>query len=217
VSESISLETVKEISQILANLATTLVAIAAAFWFFRSRRFSKRVEFNAEFQVYESGDPDNSILQVTLLLDNKGEVEHHCGTLAFEVVEMRPDGRAVCKPEEGFVYRSGNIVDEKTVYYYVRPGVCHGIAKEISVPSRVKLTKVSAFFIYSEKRLDIKTDEPLLDQRFQVPDWTYLERIVGLKTARDLLFASDGKSEPAVMRRRDSRNTGSPHPSSDGG
>jgi tellurite resistance protein TehA-like permease len=61
------LGTIKDVSQILANAATILVAVAAAFWFFRSRRYSRRVEFNVEFNVYESGDPEAKILQVNLM------------------------------------------------------------------------------------------------------------------------------------------------------
>ncbi len=172
--KSVSFDAMKEISQIVANLATTLVAIAAAFWFFMSRRFSKRVEFNAEFQVYESGDPDKSVLQVTLLLDNKGQVEHHCGTVAFEAVEIRSDGTPIYDPKHGFVYQCGNIVEAEAEYYYVRPGVCHGIAKVISVPTRVKLLRVSAFFIYSTDRLKIETGPHMMAERFPLRDWTYL-------------------------------------------
>jgi hypothetical protein len=103
------LGTIKDMSQILANAATILVAVAAAFWFFRSRRYSKRVEFNVEFAVFESSDPRYKILQVTLMLDNKGQVEHHCFTLAYEVVEMRADGTSVSdRSEGGFIFRSGN-------------------------------------------------------------------------------------------------------------
>jgi hypothetical protein len=175
------LEIAKSISQIVANAATTLVAVAAAFWFFFSRRFSKRVEFDAEFQLYESGDPDTSILQVTLLLDNKGQVEHQCYTLAFEVVELRPNGTSVSDPSEGFVYRSGNIVERTAGYYYVRPGVCQRIVKTLSVPTRVKLAKVRAFFAYSANRLEIDLAKPTLPQRLALPDWTSLVRVVDLK------------------------------------
>jgi hypothetical protein len=175
------LETTKVISQIAANTATILVALAAAFWFFFSRGFAKRVEFNAEFQLYESGDPNTNILQVTLLLDNKGQVEHHCYTLAFEVVEMRPDGTSVSDPSKGFVYRSGNIVEADAGYYYVRPGVCQRIVKTLSIPTRVKLAKVRAFFTYSANRLEIDTAKPTLPQRLKLPDWTSLVRVVDLK------------------------------------
>jgi hypothetical protein len=179
------LDTAKAISQVVANAATTLVAVAAAFWFFFSRRFAKRVEFDAEFQLYESGDPDTSILQVTLLLDNKGQVEHHCYTLAFEVVELRPDGTSVSDSSEGFVYRSGNIIERAAVYYYVRPGVRQRIVKTLSVPTRVKLAKVRAFFTYSANRLEIDRAQPTLPQRLALPDWTSLERVVDLKSSHD--------------------------------
>jgi hypothetical protein len=175
------LDTAKTISQIVANAATTLVAVAAAFWFFLSRRFSKRVEFDAEFQLYESGDPETSILQVTLLLDNKGHVEHHCYTLAFEVAEMLPDGTSVSDKNKGFVYRSGNVVERDAVYYYVRPGVRQRIVKTLSVPTRVKLAKVRAFFTYSASRLEIDPEQPTLPQRLALPDWTSLVRVVDLR------------------------------------
>ena len=175
------LDTAKVSTQILANVATTLVALAAAFWFFISRRFSKRVEFDAEFQVYESGDPETSILQVTLLLENKGDVEHHCYTLAFEVVEMLPDGTSVSDKSKGFVYRSGNIVERDAVYYYVRPGVCQRIVKTLTVPARVKLAKLRAFFTYSANRLPIDPEQPTLPQRLALPDWTSLVRVVDLR------------------------------------
>jgi hypothetical protein len=157
------------------------VAVAAAFWFFLARSFSKRVEFDAEFQLYESEDPKRSIFEVTLLLDNKGQVEHQCYTLAFEVVEMRPDGTSISDPSEGFVYRSGNIVERDAVYYYVRPGVCQRIVKTLSVPTRVKLAKVRAFFTYSANRLEIDPAKPTLPQRLAVPDWISLVRVVDLK------------------------------------
>src|SRR5215475_4534307 len=142
------LGTIKDVSQILANAATILVAVAAAFWFFRSRRYSKRVEFNVEFNVFESGDPKSKILQLNLMLDNKGQVEHHCYILAYEVAEMRADGTCVADKKEGFIFRSGNIVEKDAEYYYVRPGVCQRIVTTIPVPNTVKLAKVRAFFTY---------------------------------------------------------------------
>lgn len=176
------LDTAKAISQIVANAATTLVAGAAAFWFFLSRRFSKRVEFDVEFQLFESGDPKTSILQVTLLLENKGYVEHRLYTLAFEVVEMLPDGTSVSDPSKGFVYRSGNVVEPEAIYYYVRPGVRQRFVKALSVPTQVKLAKVRAFFTYSANRLEIDPAKPTLPQRLVLPDWTALVRVVDLKS-----------------------------------
>jgi hypothetical protein len=176
------LDTAKAISQIAANAATTLVAGAAAFWFFFSRRFSKRVEFDAEFQLFESGDPETNILQVALLLENKGYLEHRLYTLAFEVVEMLPDGTSVSNPNMGFVYRSGNVVELEAVYYYVRPGVRQRFVKALRVPARVKLAKVRAFFTYSANRLKIDLTKPTLPQRLVLPDWTALVRVVDLKS-----------------------------------
>jgi hypothetical protein len=170
--------TIKDVGQILANAATVLVAVAAAYWFFRSRRYSKRVEFNVEFDVFESGDPKSKILQVNLVLDNKGQVEHHCYTLAYEVVEMRADGSSVTDKSEGFVFRSGNIVAEKAGY--VRPGVCQRIVTTVHVPANVKLAKVRAFFTYSHKRLEFDPDKPIMPQWLDEDDWTALVRVVDL-------------------------------------
>jgi hypothetical protein len=174
------LEITKLVTQIAANVATVLVAAAAAFWFFLSRRYSKRVEFDIEFHVYECGD-QNRILQVTLLLDNKGFTEHRCYTLAFEVAEMLPEGRTISDPSHGFLYRSGNIVELKAGYYYVRPGVCQRIVRTLTVPKRVKLCKVRAFFTYSANRLEIDCTRPTLPQRLARPDWTSLVRMVDLE------------------------------------
>jgi len=176
------LGTIKDVSQILANAATILVAVAAAFWFFRSRRYSKRVEFNVEFNVFESGDPKSKILQLNLMLDNKGQVEHHCYILAYEVAEMRADGTCVADKKEGFIFRSGNIVEKDAEYYYVRPGVCQRIVTTIPVPNTVKLAKVRAFFTYRLEGPKIDPDQPLMPQRFKRNDWTALVRIVDLAT-----------------------------------
>jgi hypothetical protein len=177
--------------QKLANAATILVAVAAAFWFFRSRRYSRRVEFNVEFNVYESGDPEAKILQVNLMLDNKGQVEHHCYILAYEVVEMRPDGTCVSGEKEGeFVFRSGNLVEENAKYYYVRPGVCQRIVTTLRVPNTVKLAKVRAFFTYLNEGPEIDRSRPLMPQRFDRDDWTALVRVVDLDPGGDALSAA---------------------------
>ncbi len=188
------LETIRAISQVIANAATALVATAAAFWFFFSRRFAKRVQFDAEFKIFKTGNPDNRLLEVMLLLDNKGQVEHYCYTLAFEVVEIGPDGRSVPDSNSGFIYRSGNIVEREAVYYYVRPGVCQRIVKTVVVPAHVKLVKVRAFFTYYAKRLEISRKEPTLEQRLQREDWTSLVRVVSL----DSEIAVKDQSRPSA-------------------
>src|SRR5262249_13977601 len=86
-------------------------------------------------------------------------------------------------PAEGFVYRSGNIVEREAVYYYVRPGVCQRIVKTLCVPKKLNLAKVRAFFTYSANRLEIDTEKPTLPQRLVLPDWTSLVRVVDLKSS----------------------------------
>jgi hypothetical protein len=175
-----SLADVKAFAQIAANIATVAAAIAAAYWFYWSGRSSRRVEFDANFSVYKCINPEFKVLQVAFLLDNKGQVEHRCYTLAFEVVELDPDGRAISDSSEGFVFRSGNIVDQKAAYYYVRPGVCQRIVHVVSVPAHLKLAKVRAFFTYARQRIDIDPTKPTLSQRDGLPDWTSLVRVVDL-------------------------------------
>jgi hypothetical protein len=172
----------KTIAQILANLTTVGAAAAAAWWFFFSGRVSRRVEFNVDLDVFESGDPKRRILQVTFLLDNKGFVEHQCYTLAFEVVEMRSDGTSASASDqsEGFVFRSGNVVERDAQYYYVRPGVCQRIVHTVSVPAEVELAKVRAFFTYFPNRLEIDRNKPTMPQRLVQDDWTSLVRVADL-------------------------------------
>jgi hypothetical protein len=182
-------DTVKGVSEILANAATTLAAIAAAWWFYASGRFSKRVEFDVEFNVFESDDQESKMLQVIFKLDNKGQVEHRCHTLAYEVVELRQE--KTVSEAEGFVFRSGNIVEKEAEYYYVRPGVCQRIVTTLNVPSHVKLAKVRAFFTYDPPRIEIDSQKPILPQRYGRDDWTSLVRVVDITAGRAALQRSE--------------------------
>jgi hypothetical protein len=170
----------EQMTKIVANVATVLVAIGALCWFIMSQRYRKRVEFDLAYTVFHSQNlSEPNILELKFILDNKGQVEHCCYAMAFEVVELRSDGTSAHQGE-GFIFRSRNIVDERAIYYYVRPGVRQFITHTLAVPRDVRLAKVRAFFTYERRRMNVDPTKAIRDQYLARPDWTALARVVSL-------------------------------------
>lgn len=171
----------KEITQVLVDISTAAAVWGAAWWFCFSRRAARRIEFDLEHRVFKRQNPNNPhILQLNFKMDNKGQVENRFYTLAFEVMEMQGNGRSVHNPREGFIFRSGNIVNEEAEYYYVRPGVCQRITHLVCIPNNVDLVKVRAVFTFENKRRNIDPDKPLSKQYLSLSDWVSLMRVIPL-------------------------------------
>jgi hypothetical protein len=164
-----------------SSISTIFIALAGGSWFILTRRYSKRVEFDLEYDQFFNNEK-SCILQLKFTLENKGQVEHKCYNLAFEVVKLQHNGRAISNPEKGFIYRSGNIVEAAAEYYYVRPGVKQRIVHTVFTPQGVRFVKVRAFFTYSKKRMDIDRKKPTMPQRLNLPGWTSLIRVIELKS-----------------------------------
>ena len=106
-------------------------------------------------------------------MQNKGQVESRCYTLAYELesveADRKKDPRVRKKPK--------NIVPAAAGYYYVRAGVTLHVTEHIWIPSDVPILKVKAFMLYDKKRHDVSEGVELFEQMYQYDDWTSLDRI----------------------------------------
>jgi hypothetical protein len=160
---------------ITAHIAEVTTALAAAWWFFFTASFRKRIEFDVQCSVFS--DPqsmEEKLTQLTFSLENRGQVESRCYTLAYEVQSV---DAATKHHAPVFLKNSGNIVPPPAEYYYVRAGVTLRISARLWVPSNVSILRVRAFILYDGQRHEVRESSDLFEQMYQFDDWTALDRV----------------------------------------
>lgn len=109
-----SVETLSAWADIAAHIATCLVALAAAFWFVFSANYRKKIAFNVNCSAFRHPNSANEkLIELIFELENKGQRENHCYTLAYELQSVGPEHRDL--PPE-FITRSGNVVPAAAEY-----------------------------------------------------------------------------------------------------
>jgi hypothetical protein len=177
-----------KIAEVVAHIATVLTPLAAAWWFFFTASFRKRVEFDVQCSVFRDPKSSNEkLIELIFALQNKGQVESRCYTLAYEVQSV--DAATKGNPPE-FLKRSGNIVPpgepDKEEYYYVRAGVTARVSAHFWVPSEISSLRVKAFTTYDKKRHEVQQDKDLFDQMFKITDWTAVDRVFQISSSGGL-------------------------------
>jgi hypothetical protein len=168
-------------ADVAAHVVTVLTAFAAAFWFFFTASFRKRIEFNVKCTA--TPDPRNTgekFIELVFELQNKGQVESRCYTLAYELQSVE----AASKKERRVLKRSGNIVPVPAGYYYVRAGVTLRVTDHLWVPSDVSILRVKAFILYDRQRHEVREDVELFEQMYGCDDWTSLDRTFGVSSSK---------------------------------
>lgn len=169
----------KEVAEIAAHTTTVLATVAAALWFWRSDSFQRKLQFDVQCATFAGTSlGQQKLVELTFLLENKGQVTNRCYTLAYEI-EAVEVGRAN-RADRVVLHRSGNIVPCKAEYYYVRAGVTQHITARKWVPATVSTVRVRAFILYDKCRQSIDNKRDLFEQMYEHRDWTARDRIFSL-------------------------------------
>jgi hypothetical protein len=145
--------------EIGAHLATCLGILAAGWWFVFTVNYRKKIAFNVKCSAFR--DPnrsDQKFVELMFELENKGQRENRCYTLAYELQSVE---RRTGQAPPVFLKRCGNIVDEAAEYYYVRAGVIQHVAAHLWIPAGVGLVRVKAFMLYENGRKQVREDRDL--------------------------------------------------------
>lgn len=161
---------IESIAAITAHVTTVLAALAAAWWFFVTDSFRKKIQFNVQCAAFNNSSfKDRKLVELAFLLENKGQVSNRCYTLAYEVWSVGATSE--------LLDRSGNLVPKSAEYYYVRAGVTLRITARLSIPSNVSTLRVRAFILYDKHRNELDNTSDLFAQMYAHHDWTALDRV----------------------------------------
>jgi len=194
-------QTLSAWADVAAHIATCLAALAAAFWFVFTANYRKKIEFNVNCSAFRHPkSTDKRLIELIFELDNKGQRENHCYTLAYELQSVDPEHGSDVTPM--FIMRSGNAVPAAAEYYYVRAGVIQRISARLWIPADIPLIRVRAFILYENRRNEIQKDRDLFKEMYRFTDWTALDRV----------FQVDDSSSVAVSRTTNARRAEAPDP-----
>lgn len=176
---TLNLANVKDTTAAGASIATIVVAGAAAYWFLRRAAYRVRVDFDVRCTFFPPMGKER-LVEVLFTLNNAGEIEHHCGQLAYEVQSIDPSSKKVKgnpgKPPS-FLRRSGNIVPVDIVgYYYARAGVSLRVSARFWLPLDVAVIRVMAFALYDSHPVEVDETAELFSQLKPIKDWIALDR-----------------------------------------
>ena len=133
----------------LAHIGEVAATVAAAGWFFFTASFKKRIEFSVDCSSFsDHADTRERLVELVFKLENKGQVENRCYTLAYEVQEVSTSERKSAT----ILKRSGNLVPTDAEYYYVRAAVAIRITARVWIPSEVSIIRVKAFTLHDRQR-----------------------------------------------------------------
>ena len=151
----------KDVFQGLAAVTTIAAATVALGWFFFTKSFRQRIQFDVDLQIIDVGDPQDFAAEVMLIVDNKGQREHRMYNLFCEVRQSRlfANSSAALKS----YHPLENLVPEKLEYYFVAAGVRQPVTSAFKIPKSEKLVRVKALFAYHQVVLPVTSldAEPL--------------------------------------------------------
>jgi hypothetical protein len=166
--------TVSSWDNIAAHIATCLAALLAAWWFLFTANYRRKIEFRVHCSPFRHPNNANeTLIELVFELENKGQREDHCYTLAYEVQSVDPEHQN----SPAFTKRSGNIVPSQAEYYYVRAGVTQRISDRLWIPASISLIRVKAFMLYEHRRHEISVDRDLFKEMLKFSDWTVVDRV----------------------------------------
>jgi hypothetical protein len=146
-------------AQIFSGTATTGAIVAAAWWFFVTARFRRRIQFDVDCSFFQVNPVSNWIIaELQFIFENKGFVEHKLYDLTVSVhaVESEVEPKVKSETKELFFNRRllprVSIVPRATGFFFIRPGVRQVITHIITIPASVSVIRVTSSFGY--KKLD---------------------------------------------------------------
>jgi hypothetical protein len=146
------------------KVAQILALGAAAWWFYISAGASKRTELDVHGTVCAKV-PDGTLLEVTVLLENKGFVNHKVYDLSL-TVRGAPEGQRFFGyadknnaqyPHKGFnqpILEKAPLIssDAEWQWMFVRPGTRQTVTRLVLVPKDIHLVVILAMFTYRSER-----------------------------------------------------------------
>ena len=145
--------------------AAQIVALgAAAWWFFVSNGASKRTQLDVQATVC-ARVPDGTLLEVNLLLENKGFVTHKLYDLSLTVrgapkgqrFSGHEDKKKKQYPHKGFrvpILEKALLIppDDDWKWMFVRPGTRQVVTRLVLIPTDIHLVVLIAIFTYRSER-----------------------------------------------------------------
>jgi hypothetical protein len=141
---------------------------AAASWFYISAGASKRTQLDVQGRVCAKVT-DGTLLEVTVLLENKGFVNHKVYDLSLTVRGAAQgqrffgyaDKNNAQYPHKGFnqpILEKAPLIspDEEWEWMFVRPGTRQAVARLVLVPTDIHLVVILALFTYRSERQTAK-------------------------------------------------------------
>lgn len=146
------------------KVAQILALGAAAWWFYISAGASKRTQLDVQGTVCAKVT-DGTLLEVTVLLENKGFVNHKVYDLSL-TVRGAPEGQWFPRylddngaqyPRKGFnkpILEKALLIppDEEWEWMFVRPGTRQAVTRLVLVPTEIHLVVILAQFTYRSER-----------------------------------------------------------------
>ena len=147
-------DNIAEYADVANNVAAVLALLGAGLWFLYTTQFKPRLQFDIECRFLRlHQNRERVVLELQLIFENKGFVEHRLWNLNVSVHALDSEGDLATK-ENGELQFSKRLlpktqlVPEKVVYYFVRPGVRQVITHIVEIPAAISVIRVTAGFDY---------------------------------------------------------------------
>lgn len=173
---------IKNLAEVIFNIASTAAILAAAWWFLVTTKFKKRIQFDLECNFLPLKNNDRKIVaELLFILENTGLIEHHLFDLSVSVHALKSetnlnsdDNNKQLKFKER-IFRRDILVPPEIGYYYIRPGVKQVITHIIDIPSSISVIRVTAGFSY-KKYEENKESKQKEEGRRTSPRWFGVDR-----------------------------------------
>jgi hypothetical protein len=138
-------EPYKSWAQTANSLGSLAAILAAAIWFFATRKF----------RSYDlPSNPEKKVAEIQFCIENKGLVNHRMCELNVSIHSLQTDSQLEVKDKTGelvfprVLLKKTNIVPSDFGYYFVRPGVRQLITHIVPLDADISLIRVTAGFQY---------------------------------------------------------------------
>jgi hypothetical protein len=157
----------------LQALAVVATAVLAFFRFGVEGSLHPRIQFDVTCDFWKQ--KEHYLVSISITAENKGFIEHKFKNIGFEIRGIERDKTLreweTHEPMVDFdklLKKVANIIPPKTVYYFVRPGVCQTFHYAVLIPADIKFIKIKTIFAYkkggddhsAQKIFEVKETKP---------------------------------------------------------
>jgi hypothetical protein len=148
---------IKPWAEIVSGTAATGAIVAAAWWFFVTARFRRRIQFDSDCSFFQANPHSNWIItELQFIFENKGFVEHRLYDLTVSVHALESEDEPKTKNDTRELLFNRqllpkvSIVPRTTGFFFIRPGVRQVITHIIAIPASVSVIRVTSSFSYKQ-------------------------------------------------------------------